>query len=766
MSSGRFSFILRRRGSAALAGVSLLAISAMPALAQESQKTGRANGQVRAEAVSNPSGTTRLEPIVAVGRSGGQPPATGTIGQPSAPYAGGQMATGAQVGALGNRPIRQTPFSITSYTEKLIRDQQARSIADITANDPSVRQDAPSFSERDSFFIRGFSVTNLDTAYDGLFYLVNPRRSFLEGIERVEILKGPTALVNGGVGRVGGTINLVPKRATDEPLTRLTTTYLSDSQVWTHADIGRRFGPEGEWGVRMNGSYRGGQTALDHNDNEIGVFSLGLDYRGDRVRASLDLNHSKQNIEAPTSLFNGAASGVKIPDAPNGRINTSNPFEYHDSEHNMAAGRIEFDVLDNTTIYAAGGIGRYREDFLSTSYTILNSQGDARAEFGYNPQEIQGLSGEVGIRSAFETGAIGHQLSVSLSRASNENNRGRFHPGKLGFRTYTTNIYNPIYVPSDWVDTGHLPRSNDLHPFASLVATSLAISDTLSFADERFQLTVGGRYQHIRSQAFNTRPGNPDAPLGVRNTLYVDSRFSPAVAAVANITDSLSVYANYVEALTEGPTAPSLAQNSGQMFPAVVNKQKEIGIKYDLGEVMLGAALFEIRQPSGLTTFVPLPSKPVFSVDGLQVNRGLELSAYGEPFDGVRLLGGITFMDAELAKTQGGSLDGNDVPGIPKTAISLYGEYDTPWIEDLTLTGRVVYNGSTYYDAANTQKVSGWTRVDLGARYSMARENGKPIEFRASVQNVFNENYWASSARGFLSAGAPRTFMLSGSIDF
>ncbi|WP_065373260.1 TonB-dependent receptor [Ensifer adhaerens] len=737
-------------------------MSAASAQAQEAPKTKRVENQVQAERVSAPGGTTKLDAIVAVGHAAGQPPETGTVGQPSAPYAGGQVATGAQLGALGNRAVRETPFSITGYTEKLIRDQQARSIADITLNDPSVRQDAPSFSERDSFFIRGFSVTNLDTAYDGLFYIVNPRRSFLEGIERVEVLKGPSALVNGGIGRVGGTINLIPKRATDEPLTRLTTTYLSDSQVWSHLDVGRRFGPENEWGVRFNGSYRGGETALDHNENEIGVFSLGLDYRGDRVRASLDLNHSKQNINAPTSLFNAAAPGIKIPEAPDGRINTANPFEYHDSEHNMAAARIEFDVLDNTTVYAAGGISRYREDFLSTSYTIRNSKGDALAEFGYNPQEIQGISGEIGVRSEFDTGPVGHQFNVSLSRALNENNRGRFNPRTLGFRSYTTNIYNPVYVPSDWVNTGGLPRSNDLHRFADLLTTSIAISDTLSFADDRFQLTVGGRYQDMRSRGFNTRPGIPSAPVGAMNYLYEDSRFSPAVAALVNVTDSFAVYANYVEALTEGPTAPTVALNSGEMFPAVVNKQKEIGIKYDLGEVMLSAALFEIRQPNGFTD----PATRLFSMSGLQVNRGLELSAYGEPLDGVRLLGGITFMDAELAKTQGGLHDGKTVTGVPKTAISLYGEYDTPWVEDLTLTGRVIYTGSTYYDRANTQKISDWTRVDLGARYSMARENGNPLEFRATVENVFNENYWASSARGFLSAGAPRTFMLSASVDF
>lgn len=760
MARGRFNSVSRRRAKVVLAGVSLLAMSAVAASAQEARKTNRVESLAQAERSSG--GATQLAPIVAVGQAGGQPPETGTIGQPSAPYAGGQMATGARLGALGNRPVKETPFSVTSYTDKLIRDQQARTVADVTLNDPSVRMDAPAFSERDSFFIRGFSVTNLDTAYDGLFYITNPRRSPLEGIERVEVLKGPSALVNGGVGRVGGTINLVPKRATDEPLTRLTTTYMSDSQLWSHLDVGRRFGPEGEWGVRFNGSYRGGDTALDHNENEIGVLSLGLDYRGDRVRASLDLNHSKQNINAPASLFNAAAPGIKIPEAPDGRINTSNPFEYHDSEHNMVAGRVEFDVLENTTVYAAGGISRYREDFLSTSYTIQNPNGDALAEFGYNPQEIQGVSGEVGLRSEFDTGPVGHQLSVSVSRALNENNRGYFHPGRLGFRSYMTNIYNPIYVPSDWVNTGGLPRSNDLHAFSDLLATSVAISDTLSFAEDRFQLTVGGRYQEMRVRGYNTRPGA--VPLGQQTYYYEEGRFSPAVAALVNVTDSFSVYGNYVEALTEGPSAPSNALNSDQIFPPVVSKQKEIGFKYDLGEVMLGAALFEIRQPNGLTT------GGVFAVDGLQVNRGIELSAYGEPVDGVRLLGGITFMDAKLDKAEnsrtGERFDGNRVPGVPTTAISLYGEYDTPWVEDLTLTGRLVYTGSTYYDQRNTQKVSDWTRVDLGARYSFERENGKPVEIRATVQNVFDENYWASSARGFLAAGAPRTFMVSTAFEF
>ncbi|MDP9836545.1 iron complex outermembrane receptor protein [Neorhizobium huautlense] len=686
--------------------------------------------------------------------SDGEPPKTGTVGQPSAAYAGNQVAQGARIGALGNRSVLQTPFSVTSYTEKLIRDQQAQTVADIAQNDPSVRLDAPGYSERDSFFIRGFSVVNLDVLYDGLPYIANPRRSFAESIERIEILKGPTAFVNGGIGRVGGTINLIPKRAADQPLTRLTTTYMSDSQLWTHADVGRRFGPAGEWGIRGNAAYRFGQTGMDHNDIEVGVASLGIDYRGEDVRASLDLNHSTQNIDAPTSLFNAARPGIVIPDAPDGKINTASPFEYHDSTHNMAAARIEYDILDNTTIYAAAGASRYREDFLTSSYTIQNANGDAISELAIQPQQIQGFSGEIGLRSEFDTGPVGHKVSLSLQQSLNENYRGGFVPGALGLPgSYPTNIYNPIYLPDGSVNIGALPRSSDLPLFADLLSTSLAISDTLSFFDDRLEVTVGGRYQQIRSRGFNTRPDR--GPVGVQNYFYEESRFSPAVAANLRVTDNLSVYANYVEALTEGPIAPATAANANEVFSPFVHDQKEIGIKYDFGSMAVTAALFEITQESGYTD----PLTNVFSVDGLQTNRGVELSAFGEPIDGVRLLGGVTFTQAKAA-------GGSRVPGVPKTTISLYGEYDTPWVEGFTLTGRVLHSGSTYYDRANTQKVDGWTRVDLGARYKTEGLNGKPVEIRANVQNVFDENYWASSARGFLAAGAPRTFKLSASFDF
>ena len=116
--------------------------------------------------------------------------------------------------------------------------------------------------------------------------------------------------------------------------------------------------------------------------------------------------------------------------------------------------------------------------------------------------------------------------------------------------------------------------------------------------------------------------------MGDRNYLYEEDRFSPAVAAVVNITDDLAVYANYVEALTEGPIAPATAVNANEVFAPYVHDQKEIGIKYDLGSFMLTAALFEIRQKNGFTN----PSQMCFPsmLAGQPRHRAFRLRRAGE----------------------------------------------------------------------------------------------------------------------------------------
>ena len=96
-------------------------------------------------------------------------PSTGVIGRLPAAYAGGQVASGSQVGLLGNRGVMDTPFNQISYTAQTIQDQQARKLDDVFANDPSARITVPRAYGFDSLNIRGFSVSSTAYGLNGLY---------------------------------------------------------------------------------------------------------------------------------------------------------------------------------------------------------------------------------------------------------------------------------------------------------------------------------------------------------------------------------------------------------------------------------------------------------------------------------------------------------------------------------------------------------------------------------------------------------------------
>jgi iron complex outermembrane receptor protein len=235
---------------------------------------------------------------------------------------------------------------------------------------------------------------------------------------------------------------------------------------------------------------------------------------------------------------------------------------------------------------------------------------------------------------------------------------------------------------------------------------------------------------------------------------------TPGFGAVYKTSDKLSFYGNYIEGLTQGPAAPNAALNRGETFKPTKSKQYEVGAKLDTGSFGATLALFEISQANGVLD----PATLLFGIEGEQRNRGVELSSFGEPTAGVRVLAGASFIDGELTKTAGGINNGKTAVGVPESQVNAGLEWDTPYVPGLTLTGRAIYTSSQYLNVANTQRIPDWTRLDLGLRYSVQKFSN-PIVVRASVENVFDKAYWASSAGGWLTIGAPRSVLLSLAVD-
>ncbi|MET0610611.1 MAG: Plug domain-containing protein, partial [Pseudomonas caspiana] len=112
-------------------------------------------------------------------------------------YAGGQVARGGQLGVLGNADIMDVPFTMSSYTEQLIEDQQAEDIGDVLANDSSVRQSFGFGNSAQVFVIRGLPLNGEDISYNGLYGVLPRQVISTDALERVELFKGPNAFING-----------------------------------------------------------------------------------------------------------------------------------------------------------------------------------------------------------------------------------------------------------------------------------------------------------------------------------------------------------------------------------------------------------------------------------------------------------------------------------------------------------------------------------------------------------------------------------------
>lgn len=694
-------------------------------------------------------------------------------------FSGGQVAGGGRAGILGTQDHLDSPFSITSYTNDFIQDRQAQSVGDVLRADPGVRVARGFGNFQESYFIRGFTIGSDDVAYNGLYSLLPRQYIATELFERVEVLRGASAFLTGATpsgGGIGGVINLLPKRAPNYDLNRITLGASHNDQRNVAADVARRFGENDEFGVRVNAAHHNGGTSVEDEEAELNLFSVGLDYRGDRLRLSADVGY--QNHQLDQTRTNVTISSLSdVPSAPDADHNWAQPWTYSNEEDEFGTFRAEYDLNDSVTAWAAYGLRRTEEENALANLTLNADQsvpGDG--DFGRfdNTREDRVDTGELGLKGNFKTGSVGHDWVMAYSYFQLETKNA--YIGEFGALRLDSNLYNPVYYSQPGFGTPGTNGTfagNDLSSPALNTRTKLnsfAVGDTLAFADDRFLLTLGARHQSIKVEDY---PYNN----GPRST-YEDNEITPAIGAVFKLTDQFSLYANYIESLTQGDRAADTTTtsagtvavaNAGESLSPYVSEQKEIGVKYENEQFGAGLAYFTTDMPRAYMDETD-PLNPVFREAGENQHQGLELTFYGKATDDIKLLGGVTWLDAEQKDTGDPAIDGNEVIGVAEWQATLGAEWEVPQINGLALDSRVTYTGSRYADNANTLKVDDWTTVDIGARYIVAVGN-QDLTLRARVHNLFDRDYWASvggngGSSGYLVLGAPRTVSLTATVDF
>ena len=704
-----------------------------------------------------PAGDTQTMPTVLVNAS-----ADASAEGLSKAYAGGQVARGGRMGILGAVDMMDSPFGSTSYTQQFIADQQARSVGDLLQSDPAVRMSRGYGNFQEVYVIRGFALDSDDVAYNGLYGVLPRQYVSPELLERVEVFRGASAFLNGaapGGSGIGGAINLMPKRAGNTPLTELTVGVESGGHAYAAIDVARRFGEQQEFGVRVNAAKRQGETGIQHEGHDVGMFSVGLDYRGRGYRLSADAGYQNFDLTAPRPSV-GIGSVAVLPGAPDAAKNFAQPWSYSKEHDVFGTARAEVDLAKDVVGWAAFGSRSTREANSLAEPSLTSINGDATVSRFDNARKQEIRTGEVGIRGKLVTGAVKHTLVASWS--------GHWNEAKNAYAigdAFATNIDAPVNVaaPATPYTGGSL---SDPRITQKTILSSYALADTMAFLDDKLLLTVGLRRQQIKDAGYDYNNSV------LQGKAYDESATTPVAGIVFKTGKNVSLYANYIEALVKGPAATGTyvensqrfnVENMGEVFAPYKSEQKEIGVKYDGGKLGMSAALFTTAKP--LLAVVGKRAE----LAGEQRNRGLELSIFGTPMQGVRLLGGLTWLEAQQSKTDVAANNGKRPIGAPETQVSMGGEWDVPGAPGLSLNARSIYTSTQYADLANSKQLPSWTRLDIGARY-LTQVAGHDVTLRARVDNVADRNYWSSAVSSFnigsLVLAAPRTVVVSASVNF
>ncbi|MBB6096345.1 iron complex outermembrane receptor protein [Povalibacter uvarum] len=637
-------------------------------------------------------------------------------------------------GALGSKKLLDTPFSITVISDEEINRRQANSVAQIFINDPSILSASPSATTAWwGAQIRGLDVMNY--YIDGVPFLLSYGGEFpLEPIESVEALKGLTGFMY-GFGTPGGAISYTTKKPTEEPLAMMALEYRNDSVFSGQLDAGGRVGDSQAFGYRVNvaGEYGEAYSGADLNRTLV---SLAVDYRitSDLEWFANGLYETSKLEHEPLYFYWDMYEDARLPrptyDYENVRIDNS----FYEYDTLMGSTGLRWRINDEWKANLTLGYNEKEHHSNKMFAYVLNEAGDYEG-YAYNfAGLLKNYFSRVLVQGEATTGAIRHELVFGIDYQRNTT--------RWGNDWHWSNDFNGnIYQPQDFVVTRDIdfslaPLSDDERQ------TALFASDTLHIGDH-WQAMLGGRYTEYEQVDHDHDP--------TFDSGYDTSEFSPTVALIFKPADYVAIYGSYVEALESGSRVGTDGEppymNAGELLPATISKQYELGAKYEHDRLRFTAAAFHVERAAQIDVY--RDGDRYLTQDGMTLYDGIEAIGNVNVTHDLTMGLGATFIDPRIDRVseENAALEGNRPAGAPKRQFVANADYRFPRISGLSVFGTVRYLGDFYYEEANNVLIPDRTIVSTGFEYQ-AQWGGRRAVITGSINNLLDEKYWDRNTLG------------------
>lgn len=638
-------------------------------------------------------------------------------------------------------PLLDVPQSVSVVTRARIDDQALHSIADVLRYVPGATV-GQGEGNRDQITLRGQNTT-ADFFLDGVRDDVQYYRS-LYNIERVEVLKGPFALIFGRGGS-GGIINRVQKAPVADALRVTASGSANTFGAWdVAADVNVPVSANAA--LRVNGYY---EDLANHRDAfggeryafnpylavDLGQWKLGLSYEyvhDDRVT-----DRGIPSVATAAGQPNRPVAGrrdtfVGIPDVNRAGL-----------EAHIVKARVDGELADNlnwSTTVLYGDYDKY--------YTNAYANGAATADNGtvelaayIDPTRRGNFIAQTNLLWDFSIGTIANKVLLGLEYGDQHSTNQRRN-GTLSNNRF--NLADPVYPT---VTFGGLVRNT----VSDVTVFSAYAQDQISLG-AHFDVVVGLRYDRFRITGTDLI-GTP------RPFARTDEKVSPRAGLIFKPQENISIYASYSQ---------SFLPRSGDQFLTMTAAQTnlepekftnyELGAKWDIRRGLNATvAVFQLDRTNATTPNPANVSETI--VAGATRTKGVELALTGRVLPGWQTSAAYTYQDAALKRN-----DAVRLAQVPEHQFALWNRYD---FSPMVGAGLGVIHQSSQFaairTAANTTRLPGYTRVDA-ALYLKPSDR---LELQLNVENLLDETYYSDAHNNNnISTGAPINARLTAKLKF
>ena len=642
----------------------------------------------------------------------------------------GYVAERTLTGTKTNTPIMETPQAISVVGQEEIRDQNPQNLAAALRYAPGVRAETFGADTRNDWFkIRGFDAQDVGLFQDGLqlsSFAFATWKFPPWGIQRIDILRGPSAVLYGGSGP-GEIVNVISKKPPYVPGNTVEAGVDSFGNGYFSFNSGGPVitanGPSNELFYRLLGTVKGGPTQTDFTPDNSYFFAPSLTIKPDLDTTMTILASAYRNDTRVQGFLPYVGTAVN---APFGRIPTrlfaSDPsVDYFRREQAMVGYQFEKNLTDDFTFRQNA---RIAHDDVRFQTLLGNGYAGAPAsallsrfnDFARDIATQVNLDNQLEYR--FATGPVLHKALVGVDLKNYKISDLQ----AFDFATPPLNLLNPVYgVPQGFPGTVFANQD--------ITQKQLGVYAQDQMKLGRLTLVLSGRNDWV-----NTFNENHLAPNQERD----DNQFSGRAGLIYNTDLGIAPYVSYATSFN-----PIIGTNfvTGKLFAPETGVQTEVGVKIEPTGLngRFGVALFDLKRQNVLTTN---PLNALQSVQtGEVTSRGIELEAVANVTPELKVTGWFTNYRLFVSKDLNPLLIGTVPTNTPTTIASLWADYTfkTGPLTGFGFGGGVRYNGVSYADQTNLLAVPEYVVGDASVHYEY--QNWR---FQLNVTNIADNIYVGS----------------------